>query len=266
MEGAKEGLEALRNANKPLAFVSNNSFLSRKVYEDNFSQLVDDFDYTKDLIHPAEATAIYLRQRNFTGLVYVMASASFREVLEAAGFNCYSLPTTTSFTSLHEIMSLIREVPTISAVVYDVDLNFNLLKFYAAQHFLASSPECLLIYGANDKTFKYRENVYAGVGLFMEALAGQVAQEPVILGKPSAILGAMVMEKFKISDPSRVLFIGDSLTQDIGFANSMGFQSLLVLSGATSREMLLKDNAVNGESPNYIADGLHDLVSLFDAK
>lgn len=32
-----------------------------------------------------------------------------------------------------------------------------------------------------------------------------------------------MMEKFAIEDPSRVLFIGDTLEQDFGFAKKNGF-------------------------------------------
>lgn len=154
---------------------------------------------------------------------------------------------------------------TVGAVVYDVDLNFNLTKFYAAQYFLTASPECHLIYGANDKRFRCFDNFYAGVGLFMEALASQCTQKPAVLGKPSADLGHIVMRKFKITDKSKVLFIGDTLKQDIGFANSSGFKSLLVLSGTTTAEMM-HGITEEEEIPDYYADNLSDFVTLLNGK
>lgn len=156
---------------------------------------------------------------------------------------------------------MIYAAPKVSAVVYDVDLNFNMTKFYAAQHFLFTSPDCPLIFGAVDKTFIYHEYKYGAVGLFMEALASQAKQEPIILGKPGEKLGEMIVEKFQIKDRSRVLFIGDTLEQDIGFANATGFQSLLVLTGATTREMFTS-NTKEIENPTYYADSLLDFVAL----
>lgn len=158
-------------------------------------------------------------------------------------------------------MAVIANAPKISAVVFDVDLNLNLAKFYAAQHFLATSPDCPLIYGAIDKTFLYNEREFAGVGLFMEALSSQVKQKAIVLGKPSVTLGELVVERFQIKDRSRVLFIGDTLKQDIGFANACGLQSLLVLSGATSREMLAT-HSITEEIPKYYADSVLDFVAL----
>lgn len=92
LAGAKEGLEALqKTGNKKWAFASNNSFSTRAVYEDKFRNLGVPFDYTKDLMHPAEATANYLRKQNISGVIYVMASPSFKQVLESAGFECFSM-------------------------------------------------------------------------------------------------------------------------------------------------------------------------------
>lgn len=160
-------------------------------------------------------------------------------------------------------MNLIFDIPTnsVKAVIYDVDLNFNITKFYAAQYLLSSVPDCLLIYGADGKSFRCYDHVFAGVGVFMEALANQVKQKPILMGKPSEKLGEMVIKKFQIKDRSRVLFIGDTLDQDIGFANSCGFTSLLVLSGSTSEKMLLTNSDVQ-LTPHYYADNIRDFVTL----
>lgn len=91
MEGAKEGLQAIQRQQKRLSYVSNNSFLSRQTYEQNFANLGVTFDFNQDLIQPATATVAYLRSINFNGIIYVMASDAFKEVLEAAGFECFSM-------------------------------------------------------------------------------------------------------------------------------------------------------------------------------
>lgn len=90
MEGAKEGLEALRS-NKSLAYVSNNSFLSRQKYEEHFANLGINFDYDKDLVHPAAATVAYLKKLQFQGIVYVIGSEPFKAVLEDAGIEFISM-------------------------------------------------------------------------------------------------------------------------------------------------------------------------------
>lgn len=51
-------------------------------------------------------------------------------------------PNSNEVSTLNDIMNLIFKIPanSVKAVVYDVDLNFNLTKFYAAQYFLSSCP------------------------------------------------------------------------------------------------------------------------------
>lgn len=179
--------------------------------------------------------------------------------------NCSQLqPDSPEVASLNDIMNLIFAAASqpVAAVVYDVDLNFNLTKFYAAQYILATSPECLLIYGANDRAFRSYNHTFAGVGVFMDALtaAAQVKRKPIVMGKPSPKLGEMVVDKFSIKEKSRVLFIGDSLESDIKFAKLVGFQSLLVLSGVSTEKQM--NDAVDEEIPDFYADSLADFVKL----
>lgn len=91
LEGAKEGLAALKSTNKRLAFVSNNSFFSKEMFEEKFSGLELDFNYEQDLLHPAAATVTYLQSINFTGSIFLIGSDSFRNVLEGNGFKCISM-------------------------------------------------------------------------------------------------------------------------------------------------------------------------------
>ena len=88
-------------------------------------------------------------------------------------------------------------------------------------------------------------------------------QRPVVLGKPGKELGPICLKKFEVEEPARVLFIGDTLKQDIGFANKCGFKSLLVLSGATTEEMMRRIE--NEEDvPLFYADNIGDFQKLID--
>lgn len=284
LQGGRDGLNALKSLNKRIGFVTNNSYQSKELFESRFrDELQHQFNYQEDILHPAEATVTYLKSIDFQGMIYLIASDPFRAVLEAAGFQCIAMvnyiifikasainqlfsimqPNSNEVSTLNDIMDLIFKIPanSVKAVVYDVDLNFNLTKFYAAQYFLSSVPECLLIYGTDGKSFRCYDYEFAGVGVFMEALANQVKQKPTVMGKPSKKLGEMAIKKFKIKDRSRVLFIGDTLDQDIGFANSCGFTSLLVLSGSTSEKMFKLNSDVQ-LTPHYYADNIRDFVTL----
>jgi len=47
-----------------------------------------------------------------------------------------------------------------------------------------------------------------------------------------------IMEMLKITDPTKILFVGDTMYTDIRLAEESGFKSCLVLSGNTKIEAL----------------------------
>lgn len=149
----------------------------------------------------------------------------------------------------------------IGAVAFEVDLDFNIGKFWFADYFLQKNPDCLLLLGGTEQNYYIIDHNFPGCGLWINNLLERVKQKPIGLGKPGAELGPIIMEKFGIKDKSRVLFVGDMLEQDIGFANRTGFQTLLVLSGMTS-ERMMHSHDKEDEIPDYYAESLKDFVQF----
>lgn len=156
---------------------------------------------------------------------------------------------------------LFGALPKVDAVVMDVDLEFTLSKMYLAEYLLQINPDCKLLFGASDPLYMAHGKNFTGMGRFMKLVEEQAKQKPVYLGKPGEALGAIIVDKFKIKDKSRVLFVGDTLEQDIGFAQANGFQTLLVLSGVTTLDMLQKHEKQH-QIPDYYANSLFDLVQF----
>lgn len=136
----------------------------------------------------------------------------------------------------------------VKAVIFDVEFNYNYAKYIRAQNYL-NNPDCILIAGTTDRTISLGKNLtFAGPGPFMDILKSY--QTPVVLGKPGDALSELVMDKFQVKDPRRVLFIGDTLQQDVLFGNKNNFQTMLVLTGSTSKKQMdrqTEDSLV----PNY---------------
>lgn len=151
----------------------------------------------------------------------------------------------------------------VGAVCFDGDINFNMAKFYIAEYILNKNPECLLLIGATDPEFYIYDYSFVGSGIWAQNLVDRCPQKPIFLGKPGSALGEIMMDKYEIKDKSRVLFVGDTLKQDIGFGKSNGFQTLLVLSGVTSKEMLDQHDKQH-EIPDYVADSLFDFVQVYN--
>ena len=69
------------------------------------------------------------------------------------------------------------------------------------------------------------------------------------------------MNNLNITDPSKILFVGDTMYTDIRLAEESGFKSCLVLSGNTKIEAL----ATYTIDPDYVLDdinGLKDIILM----
>ncbi len=80
-------------------------------------------------------------------------------------------------------------------------------------------------------------------------------------GKPHPIHRRKIMNNLKITDPSKILFVGDTMYTDIRLAEESGFKSCLVLSGNTKIEAL----ATYTIDPDYVIEdinGLKDIILI----
>jgi HAD superfamily hydrolase (TIGR01450 family) len=94
-----------------------------------------------------------------------------------------------------------------------------------------------------------------GNGALVAALATTLGREPdVVVGKPGATL---VSEAIRRSNARKPLMIGDNLDTDIAGAHAAGIDSLLVLTGVTSREEAKA--AMEQQAPTYIGEDLRAL-------
>lgn len=151
----------------------------------------------------------------------------------------------------------------VDAVLIDIDLNLSLAKFCRALLHAKNNPDCDIIVGATDKKMPIAKDVLVpGVEELIDYMENYTGKKSIILGKPGEQLGHHIMDLFNISCPKRNLFIGDNLSTDIGFANSLGFQTLFVLSGVHSYEDMMKAKAEN--KPTYFADGVVDFIQFFE--
>ncbi len=81
-----------------------------------------------------------------------------------------------------------------------------------------------------------------------------------IMGKPSTFAMDLIKRDHSIPDGSRFLMIGDNLETDIMFGNVNSIDSLLVLSGCTTKVRGNSLNAVKSELegvPTYVQPTLN---------
>ena len=155
--------------------------------------------------------------------------------------------------------ALLDEAP-VKAVVMDVDINMKSIQLMKSEYFLRKDPECMLIGGAANPMLPLREHKIMGNGAFIQLIEEKTGVAAKILGKPGQDLVDYLLEKYEIEDPSRVLLIGDSISSDATFGKASGFQTLIVMTGATGPEHL--DTCDPSICPEYNAKGLCDFVNF----
>ncbi|KOB74801.1 4-nitrophenylphosphatase [Operophtera brumata] len=121
-----------------------------------------------------------------------------------------------------KFVEYLKDDEEIAAVVFDSDFKINLAKIYKAVTYL-SRPDVLFL---------------SGTGVFTDLVTEQVKRDPVQLGKPGKVFGEFAMKRAGVTDPSRVLFIGDMIEQDVGLGKATGFKTLLVLTNISEDKMM----------------------------
>ncbi|EDW81885.1 uncharacterized protein Dwil_GK25499 [Drosophila willistoni] len=261
---AIEGYAALERAGKEVTFVTNNSVRTVDQCIKRFGRLGMKVA-PEQIWHPAQTTVHYLRSIKFEGLIYIIATKEFKDILRAAGFKLLDGPNEFIEENYESLAKHIFDRQPVSAVIIDVDFNLSSAKLMRA-HLYLRRPECILIAGATDRILPVAKGVnIIGPGMFSSILIESSGREAITMGKPGRDLGDMLMKHHRITVPSRVLMIGDMLAQDVCFGRRCGFQTLLVLSGGCTLEQLQSEKLPE-LLPDYYADSVADLVQLFDGE
>jgi 4-nitrophenyl phosphatase len=110
-----------------------------------------------------------------------------------------------------------------------------------------------------DTTFPTERGITHGNGAILAALTTATGVTPEIVGKPFPYLYRMAMENLRLPH-EKIAALGDRLETDILGAQNTGIQSILVLSGVTSREQL----AASPYQPTWIYPDLPALQAAWD--
>ena len=124
-----------------------------------------------------------------------------------------------------------------------------------AEGTLAVEAGALFVATNADPTLPTPRGPQPGNGSMVQVIANATGVKPQVAGKPEPPLHA---ESVQRTGAKRPLVVGDRLDTDIAGACRMGTDSLLVLTGVTTRAGVLL--ARPGERPSYLAEGLAGLL------
>ena len=100
--------------------------------------------------------------------------------------------------------------------------------------------------------------LYATPGYFLDNFVTRTEQQakPLLLGKPGPAPFELAATRWGVTDPSRVLMVGDTLHTDIVGATAMGYQSLLLGCGVYRQQQTSTLITESGISPSFVAHSL----------
>lgn len=231
--GAAEFIAHLKAKGYPFLFLTNNS--QRTSRDVCYKLRKMGFDVQdEDIFTCAMATARYLASRKEEGTAYVIGEGGLLNELHNVGY---------SIVDDHPDYVIIGEGRTI--MLESVDKAINMIMNGAKLIATNLDPNCPVGDG------KYR----AGCGAFVAMLEFATGKQAFSVGKPSPIMMRMARKTLQLATDETIM-IGDTMSTDILGAGSMGFTTVLTLSGVTNTEDLDK----YGYSPDFIIRSVKDLL------
>lgn len=231
--GAVEFIDKLRREGYPFLFLTNNS--QRTSRDVSYKLRTMGFDVQdEDIFTCGMATARYLAAKTPQGTAYVIGEGGLLNELHQVGF---------SIVDENPDYVIIGEGRTI--MLESVDKAINLVMNGAKLLATNLDPNCPVGNG------KYR----AGCGAFVAMLEFATGKQAFSVGKPSPVMMRMARKALQLATDETIM-IGDTMGTDILGGGSMGFTTVLTLSGVT-RESDLDQFAY---SPDFIIASVGDLL------
>ena len=214
IEGAAEFIHGLSEEGIPYLFLTNNSAhtpLDVAVQLRQFGiETTPEHVYTS-----AQATAAFVHRQKPNGTAFVIGEGGL-------------------LAALHEVnYAISRDAPDYVIVGEGRTLNYELVEL--AHRFVAEGAHLLSTNG--DTWCPTDAGPRPGCGAVVALLEAATGRKAYHIGKPNPFMMRAARKIIGLSS-EEVMMIGDNMDTDIRGATELGFQSILVLTGSSSRDTL----------------------------
>ncbi|MFN8636864.1 MAG: HAD-IIA family hydrolase [Chloroflexota bacterium] len=227
----------LRARGIPFLLTTNNSTLGPPQYVEKLARM-DIQVAESEVLASADATASYLAQQSpGGGRAFVIGEDGLKLAIQAAGFQLAE--TDVQFV----VVGLDRDL-----TYRKLTLAVRLIRAGAA--FVGPNP---------DTTLPTDDGIIPGAGSFQAAILAATGVRPTIIGKPEPTMLVIGSERLGLS-PAETAIIGDRLDTDIVGGQRAGLQTLLVLTGVSTRAEAERAEV----KPDHIFDDLPALQAAIE--
>jgi NagD protein len=238
IRGADVFVNQLRRRGIPFRFLTNNSQRTRRDVVAKLSRMGVQVE-EEHVFTCAMATARFLAAQKPGGTAYVIGEGGLLTALHQNGY------------------AVVDHDPDF--VVVGEGRTFNLEMVETAVRMILGGAK--LIATNPDPSCPTANGVRPGCGAMVAMLETATGVTAFSVGKPSPVMMRAARKELGLSTDQTVM-IGDTMETDILGGVQLGFHTVLVLSGGTTRA----DLGRYAYSPNLIVDSIADLVDLLDQK
>jgi glycerol-1-phosphatase len=236
--GSVETLKRLLEAGKRIVFVTNNPGRLPEAYAERLQGL--GVDVGPELIVTAGTVVARLAGEAAAaagGGAFVIGAGALKEMVAATGARLLEG----------------EEAWEADVVVVSGHRGFDYEELAIAKRALDGGAR--LFATSHDPTMPFPGGELPGTGAVLAAVEVASGREAVIAGKPERHLFAMATEA--IGGEGRLAMVGDRVSSDIDGGRAAGLETVLVLSGTTSRE----EAAAADPAPDHVLEDLAGLLA-----
>ena len=225
-------IKRLQDAKKEVLFVTNNSTRTPDFVAENLRENHNINVTAENIYTTAIATADYLRSiAPVKSKIYVIGESGLKLALEKRGF------------------ILTDDQPEYVVVGLDTSVTYE--KLEKAVLLIRNGAKFI---GTNaDSNLPNERGMAPGPGSIVKLVEYATQVKPVMIGKPEAIIMKMALERVKLPK-ERVIMVGDNYHTDIEAAINVGMDSLLVYTGLSRPEEVVKEKI----QPTYKVNNLDE--------
>jgi 4-nitrophenyl phosphatase len=236
---AGEVIAQMQNRGLDLLFLTNNSAATPEMYVRKLAGMGVAVE-ARNVMNSAQALYRYIEENFETGgkTCFLIGGAGLEQEIENSGMKL-----------------LVGEAAKhVDFVIVGWDRSFDYEKLKTAS--LAIRNGAVYLAANKDATYPMAVEIWPGAGAIVAAVTTAAGREPVkSIGKPDPYMVRLGLERLGALEKD-ALMIGDRLETDILAGNAAGVDTLLVLSGISSREDVEK----SGITPTYVLDSLASML------
>jgi len=234
IEGADEFVRLLRDQEIPFMFLTNNSQRTRRDVATKLERMGIDVE-EEHIFTCAMATARFLAQQKPNGTAFVIGEGGLMQALHQNGF------------------SIVDHDPDYVVVGEGRTITFEMIE--TAVRMVCAGAR--LIATNMDPNCPTQNGIRPGCGAIVAMIEAATGRKAFSVGKPNPIMMRMARKELGLSAEETIM-VGDTMETDILGGLQMGYRTILVLSGGTSKEQLKEFSY----QPDRVVNSIRDLLDL----